>query len=102
MKTLFGRLAICGLSFVCLFNAWAWNESGHLQIAAFAYGELSDGDRKAADDILTNHVKYSTWKSEYAAYKADTPPAQKVSLGFYVFTRAGVWPDEIRDYDKPE
>jgi len=102
MKTLFRRLVVVGLFFVFLLNTLAWNESGHLQIAALAYEELSDADRKAADDILTNHVKYATWKSEHAAYRADTPPAQQVSLGFYVFTRAAVWPDEIRDYDRPE
>ena len=82
--------------------AQAWDEPGHLTIAALAYDKLSHAERAAVDTILTNHVKYPTWASAYNEYKAHTPHERGVSPGFYVFIRAAVWPDEIRDYDRPE
>jgi hypothetical protein len=80
----------------------AWDESGHLKIAALAYEELSDAGRVAADTILTNHLNFPAWAIEYNDYQTRTPDDREVSLGFYVFIRAAVWPDEIRDYDRPE
>jgi len=90
------------LSLTAIQSAHAWNESGHLQIAAIAYGELSSTERAFIDTILEKHEKYPTWKTEHDTYRANTSDNREVSLGFYVFTRAAVWPDEIRDYDKPE
>ena len=80
----------------------AWDESGHLRIAALAYAELSDAERAAVETLLKQHVKYAVWASEYHDYQARTPDEHEVSLGFYVFTRSAVWPDEIRDYNQPE
>lgn len=82
-------------------SALAWNESGHLQIAALAYGELSTAERKAVDQLLAHHEKYAIWKREHDDYRQRTPDDREVSLGFYVFTRASVFPDEIRDYNDP-
>ena len=94
-------VSVC-LFFCAVHAALAFNESGHLQIAAVAYGQLSDQERTAVDAILSKHVKFSTWNAEYGDYRARTPDAQEVSQGFFVFTRASVYPDEIRDYDNPE
>lgn len=80
----------------------AWDESGHLKIAALAYDELSDAGRVAANTILTNHLEYAAWATEYNDYQARTPDDREVSLGLYVFILAAVWPDEIRDLDRPE
>jgi hypothetical protein len=71
-ENLLYRLAMFSASFALVSNTLAWSESGHLQIAALAYGELSAKERK--DAVLKKHMQDPTWGAEHAVYTSHTPP----------------------------
>jgi hypothetical protein len=74
----------------------AWHETGHKIIAAIAYNELSPRDQASVDSILKQHTRYQAWRVDFEAARTG------VSEGQFVFMEASVWPDQIRDNNRPE
>ncbi len=78
-----------------LASSMAWSSGGHQVVAAAAYRDLSPVFKKKVSDILKSHPDYEKWKR---AFQSDN---NSLDLESYVFLRASVWPDEIRQRDNP-
>ena len=86
---------------VCVFviapsRMLAWHETGHKIVAAIAYNELDPRDRASVDSILKQHTNYRAWRGDFEAARTT------LSEGQFVFMQASVWPDKIRDNNRPE
>jgi hypothetical protein len=68
--------------------ATAWNDAGHMTIAAVAYQHLTPGVRARVDALLRQHPDFA-WLS--LGLVADDP-----DFGIKVFMKAATWPDFIR------
>ncbi|MEX2693067.1 S1/P1 nuclease [Rhizobium mongolense] len=76
--------AFLALSFP--FNASAWWDEGHMQIAAVAYERLSPQIREKADALIRLNPEYESWV-------AGVPERLRPQ---YAFVRAAVWADDIK------
>src|SRR3954466_5542653 len=68
--------------------AAAWNDAGHMTIAAVAYQNLTPEVRTRVDALLRRHPDFAKLEEGLAA---DDP-----SFGLKVFMKASTWPDAIR------
>ena len=67
-------------------NAVAWDDIGHMTVAASAYDQLTPSAKKQVAALLKLNPKYSTWVVGVAAKDRD-----KIA-----FMRAAVWADDIK------
>jgi hypothetical protein len=70
-------------------TAVAWNNGGHMTVAAVAYMSLSAPTKARVDALLRQHPDFSTLAQGLSADSSD--------FGLFVFMRAATWPDQIRD-----
>ena len=79
-------------------RSFAWDDAGHMIIAAEAFSQLSPELKAQAIEVLKNHPDYDQWLKAYH-------PNPDVDFGTYMFMRCSTWPDEIRGsggpYDHP-
>jgi hypothetical protein len=79
-------------SVACPSPARAWNDRGHMLVAAIAYRSLSTAQshnvRAAVDALLKSHPDYAMLSQGIS----QTDP----NRGLIVFMRAATWPDKIR------
>jgi hypothetical protein len=66
--------------------ARAWNDHGHMTIAAAAYGKLRPAVRAKVDKLLALNPDYAGWVARVA-------PARR---GLVAFVMASTWPDAIK------
>src|SRR5436305_9732449 len=69
--------------------AAAWNDAGHMTIAAVAYQNLTPEVRTRVDALLRQHPDFAKLAKGLAA---DDP-----GFGLKVFMKASTWPDFIRN-----
>jgi hypothetical protein len=67
-------------------SALAWNNHGHMLIAAVAWSELTPTAKARVSQLLTRNPDYGAWT-------AGVPEADK---GRIAFLKASTWPDAIR------
>lgn len=72
-------------------NALAWNDLGHMTVAAYAYKNLNQKSKSRSDQILKLHPLYEQWKAELLSY--GVPEAK---LAAHIFMLAATWPDIIK------
>ncbi len=94
MRKLKGFLVLALLAFSATV-AMAWSSGGHQVVAAGTYRQLSPELKTKVSNILKEHPKYEEWKRTYRTED------NSMDLETYVFLRASVWPDEIRQRDNP-
>jgi hypothetical protein len=83
MKTpLFAVVALASL----LSSASAWDDLGHMIVAASAYDQLTPEVREKVSTLLRLNPKYATWVANVP--KIDRPRV--------AFLRASLWPDDIK------
>jgi hypothetical protein len=70
-------------------TAVAWNNAGHMTVAAVAYMSLSDPAKARVDALLKQHPDFKMFAKGLSANSPD--------FGLIVFMRAATWPDQIRD-----
>ena len=68
--------------------AHAWNETGHMTVAAVAWRQLDERQRRAASELLRHHPHYEKLLA------ARVPPG--VDVNEWAFLRAAFWPDLVR------
>lgn len=78
-------------------RALAWSAPGHMIVTALAYDQLSREERDKLDLILSEHVKYPSWKTQYP--EASLPG---LTLPKFIAMLASLYPDDIRNHDNPE
>lgn len=78
---------LCGLPRL----AQAWNERGHMLVAALAYQQLTDCEKAQIKTILSAHPHVVEWLRKDVPAGAD--PAQ------WAFMRAATWPDFVRGFE---
>lgn len=80
-------------------NLSAWDDTGHMIIAAEAFRQLPPELKAQAIEVLKNHPDFQQWLKAYH-------PNPNVDSGAYLFMRASTWPDEVRGsgspYDHPD
>jgi S1/P1 Nuclease len=81
-------LCLAGIIFF-QWNSSAWNDTGHMTIAAEAFRQLSPEKKAQAIEVLKNHPNYQEWLKAYH-------PNPNIDLGTYLFMRCSTWPDEVR------
>jgi hypothetical protein len=69
--------------------AVAWNDAGHMTIAAVAYQHLTPEVRSRVDALLRQHPDFAKLSEGLSADDAD--------FGIKVFMKAATWPDFIRN-----
>ena len=75
------------IAILCLTtNAVAWNELGHMIVAASAYDQLTPEVRQRVAILLKLNPKYATWV-------AGVPAKEKDRIAFL---KASIWADEIK------
>lgn len=72
--------------------AAAWNNAGHLTVAAIAYMNLKPGARAKVDAIMRMHPDFGRL--------AAGVPANDPNRLMVVFCRAATWPDTLRNDDR--
>jgi hypothetical protein len=72
----------------------AWDDAGHMTIAAEAYRQMSPELRAQAVEVLKNHPDYAQWLKAYH-------PNPDIDFGAYLFMRCSTWPDEVRGSGGP-
>lgn len=75
-------------------GARAWDDAGHMTIAAEAFRQLSPEKKAQAVEVLKNHPDYQQWLKAYH-------PNPQVDFGTYLFMRCSTWPDEVRGSGSP-
>jgi hypothetical protein len=68
--------------------AQAWNEAGHCTVAAIAWRQLDEAQRRAVGELLTHHPHYEKF---LIARKPDG-----VDVHEWAFLRSSVWSDWVR------
>jgi hypothetical protein len=71
-------------------TAAAWNNSGHMTVAAVAYMNLSAPAKARVDALLRQHP-------DFDRIFAQGLPKDSPDFALFVFMRAATWPDQIRD-----
>lgn len=71
-------------------RATAWHSDGHLTIARVAWKQLNAGEQLRVTKILRAHPHYDV-------FLADARPRDLASEAEWVFARAAVWADWVRD-----
>lgn len=66
--------------------AQAWNDMGHMTVAAVAWSQMTDTARREASRLLKLNPHYQDWIRAVPAGKRDE----------VAFLRAATWPDKIR------
>lgn len=75
------------MAILCLTtNAVAWNELGHMIVAASAYDQLTPEVQQKVANLLKLNPKYVTWV-------AGVPAKQKDRIAFL---KASFWADDIK------
>jgi len=75
------------IAILCLTtNAVAWNELGHMIVAASAYDQLTPEVRQKVAVLLKLNPKYATWVAGVPAKEEDR----------IAFMRASLWADDIK------
>ncbi|MDB6062245.1 MAG: nuclease [Verrucomicrobiaceae bacterium] len=82
------KITRTALLFILIFSsrASAWNDCGHMTIAAIAYSQLSEKAKPHIDELLRRNPSYSQWTNDVTLQ--DRPRV--------AFMRASTWPDDIR------
>jgi hypothetical protein len=95
---------VLGLALVLVpRSAVAWNEAGHMVVAAIAYQDLKVNDPGAIPKIvaiLKEHPAYDQWEAQI-----DKPAFSAEDREIFLFMLAARWPDEVRGVageDNPE
>jgi len=85
------RLTLVLLLLIVLLprSAAAWNDAGHMAIAAVAYQHLTPEVRTRVDALLRQHPDFAKLSSDLGADDPD--------FGLKVFMKAATWPDFIRN-----
>jgi hypothetical protein len=81
-----GLLAIGILMSLAAPSAWAWNDQGHMMVAAIAWNHLDAATRERAAALLKLNPDYGEWI-------ANIPAAQRDQVAF---VRAATWADAIK------
>jgi S1/P1 Nuclease len=82
-------IACAGLAMACA-PAQAWDDFGHMEVAAVAWSKLTTPERDRVVQLLKRNPKYDTWIADVAPEDRDQ----------FAFLMAATWPDEIkRDHD---
>jgi hypothetical protein len=68
--------------------AQAWNETGHMTVAAVAWRQLDEAKRRQVGELLKQHPHYDRFLA------ARVP--EGVDVNEWAFMRAAVWPDWVR------
>lgn len=98
------RASFVALLVLCAWVAYsgrapAWNASGHMQIALFAYEDLPDSAQRSLVQLLKMHPRYG---DDFAPQlPKDLSPAEQDR---WIFAFASTWPDVVRgnpEYDHP-
>src|SRR5262249_36397828 len=76
------------LSVLLPWPAAAWNDAGHMTIAAVAYQQLAPEVRAHVDALLRQHPDFPNLSAGLAAGRP--------GFGIKVFMKAATWPDAIR------
>ena len=79
-----------------LSTSFGWSMPGHMIVTAIAYCEFSPTEQAQLDTILADHFYSQKWDAAYP------PGTFELSKPFYRALLACLYPDEIRDYSKPE
>jgi hypothetical protein len=66
--------------------AWAWDDFGHMEVAAVAYARLTPKTRARVDELLALNPRYANW----------IVGAKASERGRAAFMRAATWADSIR------
>lgn len=81
-------IALTGV--VAIVNpAFAWNDFGHMSVAAVAYKRLSDEKRARVNELLKLNPYYSRWQEQVR----NSRPADRDQQ---IFMIAATWPDVIK------
>jgi hypothetical protein len=67
--------------------AWAWDDFGHMEVAAVAYGSLTQAAKKRASALLRLNPSYPNW----------IVGARSVDRDRAAFLRAATWADAIKN-----
>jgi hypothetical protein len=67
-------------------SAQAWDDEGHMMVAAIAWADLSAASRVRVSQLLKLNPDYATWIQ-------DVPPAEQDQIAFVT---AATWPDKIK------
>jgi hypothetical protein len=80
--------SLIGLFCIALFAApaHAWNNFGHMEAAAVAWGQMTPAAKAEATRLLKLNPQYSTWIQGVAAGQRDQ----------VAFVKAATWPDQIK------
>lgn len=74
---------------LCTGRAFAWNSTGHMAIALFAWRQLDRSQRQGAHTLLRAHPHYQRYLAEK---RPDDVPEDE-----WAFLRAATWPDWVRE-----
>jgi hypothetical protein len=85
--------AVAGLGLSGALPVWAWNDFGHMTVAAVAWQHLTPAARTEATKLLRMNPDYPRWVAQLE------PDAREVTA----FMRAATWPDASQNtgYDDP-
>jgi hypothetical protein len=87
------RLRLLALAAACVAAnaapARAWDETGHMVVAAIAHDRLTPQARSRADTLLRRNPDYATWI-------AGAAPADRARIAF---VHAATWADDIKRRD---
>ncbi len=89
LHALGARLLLSGLLALGCAAAQAWNDHGHMVVAALAYQKLAPQTRHRAARLVRLNPRYAAWTE-------GIPEKQKDEVAFI---RAATWPDEIKNDD---
>ena len=81
-------LCVAGIDFFQLYS-FAWDDTGHMTIAAEAYRQMSPELKAEAIEVLKSHPDYAQWLKAWH-------PNPEIDFGTYIFMRCSTWPDEVR------
>lgn len=85
-----GKIVLAVAILAASTPAAAWNDRGHMTVAAAAWARMTPKARAEASRLLRLNPKYALWSQ-------GVPAAERDQL---FFVRAATWPDAIRDeYD---
>ena len=80
--------------------AGAWWDAGHETVAALAWRRMEPAKRTAWAEILRQHPRFQ--EDFLAAMPPEVREADRDAQSEWLFRRASVWPDVVRDRDVPE